>query len=44
MIDYFTLALTHALLAWAMVVLLSRADLDDEDPRGGDGLDGEARR
>lgn len=32
MIDYFALALTHALLALAAWRLLSRADLDHEEP------------
>ena len=31
MIDYFSLALTHSLIAWAAWVLLTRPDLDDED-------------
>ncbi len=43
MIDYFTIALTHGLLALAAVMLLSRNELDSEEPkarrsfRNGDG-------
>ncbi len=42
-IDYFTIALTHGLLALAAVMLLSRNELDSEEPkarrsfRNGDG-------
>ena len=31
MIDIFTLALTHGLMALAALLLLGRADLDDEE-------------
>jgi hypothetical protein len=32
MIDYFTLALTHGLMALALFRLLTRADLDSDTP------------
>ena len=32
MIDYFSLALTHGLIILALVRLLTRADLDREEP------------
>lgn len=32
MIDYFTLALTHGLMALALWRLLARADLDSDNP------------
>ena len=34
LIDYFTLALTHGLMAIALWRLLFRADLDEEDAEG----------
>ena len=32
MIDNFSILLSHALLAWALWVLVNRPDLDDEAP------------